>query len=344
MDRLRLRDWSPSADPVLRAELLHQYIRENRRLLGMRKRPVWQKAISWLLRGAIVLLIIFAGLPLVEFNPRDYLLIYLPAVTLLPFTAAFHFRLQFWTLALAANSITREHQNETWDLLVMTGRNTRQIVAAKLKAILLRMARMYTALLLLRGLIALWFVLVYLVTTYNHPFGQPPNWGGLLAFLLLLPLLTFGNLLLTAAAGTLASALTRRIELSLVGAGLLRLALIGTAFAALLALGMATFELLPDQDPLVVPTGALDFAALQVFFVSLFSLLDNGSLVGLSILTSQPSVAAGISSNVLYSVGTLLAVLVYVLLAWLALRVTYWLATRQGVLPLHPRQHRQDRQ
>ncbi len=117
-------------NPVSRAERTYQQ-RSARQPRPWRR---WlNRTIKWLM--ITIALILFGGLliasillrdpsPIIEkLNPLPNLLTVL--------TFMYHISLMFQTISLTANSISREKEAQTWDMLVLTGIDARQIVRGK---------------------------------------------------------------------------------------------------------------------------------------------------------------------------------------------------------------------
>lgn len=150
--------------PVARAELKHQSdVMENTRA-GI----VWIWLAYILLYPAIAISIgIFLGALLNYITPftlipGDQGLTILTAATthLIGMNAALYMVVTLVTLGLAAQSITREKQGKTWDMLLLTGVDARQIIYGKWWATVRVMWKDHALLYLLRlGMIA-WLVQV----------------------------------------------------------------------------------------------------------------------------------------------------------------------------------------
>jgi hypothetical protein len=220
------------------------------------------------------------------------------AVGLLVLALVYHFVLMIQTLSFAANSIARERQNNTWDMLVLTGVDARQIVRGKWWATVQRQWHSYALLGLLRTGAVVWFsasnsrYLLYLMnSSYNSNYGSysgynyygysyisnitPPLPLGIIFVGAVIFTLTMVNLGFTAACGVLASAQIRRSALALGRSIALRLLTILSIF--LLVLGLPAL------------LGSLTHGAVTLWFSvpwmgdlvgrSLLTLLDNGTSV-----------------------------------------------------------------
>ena len=121
---------------ITQAELRHQwYILEK-----SRSGTAWIiLAVLMLLPGVLVTLyllgIAFLGLPLTHLNPNnnDFLsnLVDVGLVSLITMNVALYLIVILITLGLSSNSITRERKGRTWDVLVLSNVDARQIVLGK---------------------------------------------------------------------------------------------------------------------------------------------------------------------------------------------------------------------
>src|SRR5262249_40556953 len=101
-----------------------------------------------------IALIQFVGLLVASLTQRDPSRITqgldpLPNILML-FAIYYHFYLMFQTIALTGNSITREKEAQTWEMLVLTGIDARQIVRGKWWATIQRQTPRYLLLGVLR--------------------------------------------------------------------------------------------------------------------------------------------------------------------------------------------------
>ncbi len=135
---------------ITRAERSYQ-ARTARKLRPWRR---WiNRTILWL--AITIALIQFCGLFIASLTQRDPTRIAealnpLPNLLML-FAFSYHFYLMFQTIALAGNSITREKEAQTWEMLVLTGIDARQIVRAKWWATIQRQLPRYLLLGVLRA-------------------------------------------------------------------------------------------------------------------------------------------------------------------------------------------------
>lgn len=184
-----------------------------------------------------------------------------------------HFALMMQTLTLAANSISRERQAQTWDMLILTGMDARQIVRGKWAATVRYQWPRYLFLGVLRAGALLWFVNSTTRAAYGRLYAY--YYSGSTSIILPSPLfillagaviiaLTLLNLGFTAACGVLASASAKRSLWALLGGIVIRLALpFGFVFGFTLLFGL--FQLGRSE------------AVTQIWSAVAVSLLDNGS-------------------------------------------------------------------
>lgn len=258
---------------------------------------------------------------------------------LMIFTAALHFALMFRALALSANSIARERQGRTWDTLVLTGIDARQIVLGKWWATVQQLWRQYALLAVLRAGVIVWMAasssrLVTLIVassssyylgTYNFAMPSPLNLllaGGLVFAL------TLANLGFTAAVGVAASGEARSGMLALVRAIFMRGAL----------LVIAAFLLMWLSGTLAL----LSFPAAEFPSRVAGLLLDNGAtLVGELAAYRSDYYWWGSNPASVLPAG-LLGLAAYALLTWAVLMLAQRRAVRLRALPPVTDVNRQD--
>jgi hypothetical protein len=202
--------------------------------------------------------------------------------------------LMFQTLTMSANSIARERNGKSWELLLLTGVNARQIVRAKWWAVVHRQWRNYALLAIMRIGAISFLAMSFDVQFY---FGRPPSFsygsvgpvaephistvfGIAVAIVLLsaalIAVLTMLNLMFTAACGIVGGIITPRSSLAVPsGIGVL---LIVTLLVTILFAVPGYLVLKPDienfgyyPDP-VVSTVFLIFGLIGA------SMVDNGSI------------------------------------------------------------------
>lgn len=207
-------------NPISRAE--HTYQQRSARPLSRWRR--WLNRLVMLL-GVTVALILFGGLLAGALSQRDPLPIAqklnpLPNLLLI-LAASYHLLLMFQTISLSANSISREKEAQTWDMLVLTGIDARQIVRGKWWATVQRQYPAYLLLGLLRigavsGL-ALGFgsFLYYASGYYYNQQIQLPHPLTIVFSAVLGMGFTLANLGFSAACGVLASASSKRSPIAI---------------------------------------------------------------------------------------------------------------------------------
>lgn len=205
---------------ITRAERLYQ-------ARSAKKPRSWRRLINrafmWL--ATALALIQFFGLLLASITQHDPT----PLVRsldpfpnlLILFTIFYHFSLMFQTITLTGNSITREKESQTWEVLVLTGIDARQIVRGKWWATIQHQLRRYLVLGVLRAgstaamAIAFSSVFYYRSTYYSGQYQLPHPItivvAGLFGFAL-----SFVNLGLSAACGVMGSAVSKRSTLAIV--------------------------------------------------------------------------------------------------------------------------------
>lgn len=323
--------------PVARAEALHQ----------ARGAPAarWRR---WLSRAIRLLALTLAGILFGAEFAGSLLQRYAGTVetalgfapqALAVFTLALHFRLMFRTLSRSVHSIAREQHGRTWDMLVLTGQDARQIVLGKWWATVRGLAADYLVLGALRTAVIVWMassfgrvMLVIYAGTYATPYANPltppeTRLPGPALYLLAGALvigLTLANLGLTAACGLLASAAGRSSSLALALAAAIRTGLLtGAALLILLPYGAARLTFLLFDLNL---TGLDDIVPRLTA-----TLVDNGVTLGGELVayrffneptTTRSVIAAG-----------LVALAVYGLFTWALLAGAERRAVRRMALP-----------
>lgn len=223
--------------------------------------------------------------------------------------------LAFATAALqvAAASISREKNGRTWESLLLTGMDARQIIYGKWSATLRTLWEAYCPLFFLRLAVALWMGAASGATRFN-PYFSPPSLldilliGGITA---LFPLCYAG---FTVMLGLLASLMVT----SEIAAHRVASALHFSTIVLSLCFILATFALpYYDIDPALV-------SMIPALFVTP---LDGGMLALVGMIASNGSISRH------YLLGLLLCGALYAGLTWLGLRGAQRLAIRQRALP-----------
>ncbi len=320
-------------NPIAQAEIAYQ------QRTG-RERRWWR----WLVRGVTLLavalaLILYGGELAGVLLQRDPTPITstlgVGVVLLLIFTTALHFLLLFRALALGANSITREAQGNTWELLVLTGLDARQIVLGKWWATVRRLWRAYALLALLRASAAVWMsassTRLIMVVSASGGFVvggaefQPPTVAHLLAAGLIVAALTMANLIFTAACGVLASSEARSGAWALARALGSRVVLLVAASSVLLVLTIMLWN-----SPLTLLAELITRVA--------STLLDNGLTLASELIAYRSSYYFGTDTSLYVLAAGVLSVGAYGLLAWsLLMAAQRRLIGRQALPPLETR-------
>lgn len=220
---------------------------------------------------------------------------------LLPFKLLFplcvviwDFWLMFRTLVMSANSIARERNAKSWELLLLTNATTRQIVVAKWWAVVRRQWRDYAQLAIMRiGAISF----LALNFSVNFSFGQFPyfSYGSqgpltepyrttvflitisiVLLSAAIIAALTMLNLMFTAACGIVGGSISQRAALALPFGVIIRFILI--IIVAILAGVPGYLVLKPDIETFAYyPDPVLNTVFLILALVGV-SAVDNGSI------------------------------------------------------------------
>ncbi len=274
--------------PIARAELRYQ-----RHAAGKLRR--WQRIFLRLGYGFLVTLsaILYFGQLAGSLLRRDSNPIFAAlapyVVILMVVTLATHVWLLLRTMMTACNSIAHEKMSGTWDVLILTGIDARQIVFGKWWATMRFTAREFWLLLPLRVAMSVYIghqisyvSYSYMMFSRNHLIPVPPNLINLVLIVPLLALFTFAGAGLAAAVGVLASAAFRRATAA-VGAALgvyITLLIVGVGAVSLLVAGLdAQF---PFREPeryerYLVTRQTLDTIR--------YSWIENGTLLNASLVT-----------------------------------------------------------
>jgi hypothetical protein len=255
----------------------------------------------------------------------------------------YHFVLMFRTLSLAANSISRERQNNTWDMLILTGIDARQIVRGKWAATVQRQWRSYLLLGIIRAGAIVWWgaassrSLLTMYSFYSYSYVREVIYPSPLSFLfagLAIIALTMVNLGFTAACGILASAQIRRSALALGRAIALRLLIILSIIVIVFGIPSIVGTLTHWQINLwqTMP-GWLNDLIGRV----LLTLVDNGCTAGVEFSSTQITYDYGFDNGASGLGYVALAIFitggVYILLTRFLLGVAQWQAVRNQALP-----------
>lgn len=326
--KLNLPSFFPD-NPVLAAEQVYQQrsARPHRRWLH------WLYRIA-LYAGVLLSIILFGGLlgaALAERDPTpiiDHLWYGIIPSLFAAIVPIWQIGLLLKTLQLSANSIVREKEAQTWELLVLSGINARRIVRGKWWATVQRQWRAYAWLGLLRlgavtltGYSSVRFSSYYLDNNIHLPHPASILLGGLTVFAL-----TMVGLGFSAACGVMGSTLSKRGVTAVLRAIANQIVLsLGPGLSVALLLfvalrGRTSYQ--TDLYSIVLGTGV--------------TLVDNGSILASSMMSvwapvsragliSRNEPVAAIAPDLL--MVAVLSLLAYGLLTWLAL----WLAERRAV-------------
>jgi hypothetical protein len=304
-------------DPIADAELTYQ-----RRSINVRHR--WLMSVArimyWL--ALVSSIILFWGefvtsLTTAEVGKVSQILI-VSFVILIPITIVVHFGALLQTLAFASNTITREKQTQTWQVLILTNVDARRIVFSKWWATISRMRHFYLGAGLLRagltvGAIAL--LSRHGVNIYGQMFAL--NSKSILLCGVGLVVLSLSSCGMTSAFGIVASLAGWRGRTEFILAAALRTVM-------LVALGgvlLLTSQFVPYGIP--VDGG-------QLFRVLSISLIDNGSFLAFKLANNAGQQSLGV---ITYPICVLICLGFHLLLTLALLSLAELLAVRQGALP-----------
>ncbi len=348
---MNVSDWAATTFPrsiITRTELNHQ-----QRTSG-RGQP-WLR-YSWrvILAAGITLSMIllwgeFAGALLKRDAGPIGDRLQIATIGLLALAIIWHFVLMIQTLSLAANSVARERQNHTWDMLVLTGVDAREIIRGKWWATVQKQWRSYALLAVIRAGAAVWFganqgrslasniATGYSLYGYTPPLPSVifPSPTEILLAGALIVAFTMLNLAFTAACGVLASAQIRRSALALARSITLRLLVVlGIALVlSLLQFGLTLFTSRFFPSSLSSLNGVTNI----ILNVSV-TLLDNGVTVATTLgsIKITPLDGYAADANVQALIAAFLTMGLYLLLTRLLLRLAQGEAVRRQALPPLP--------
>jgi len=311
------------------------------RMLG-RRRGWWE----WLQRrtvdAALIVSIFFALLSMASILFNTAIAAFIDSVPLLvifPSIIAIlmHFGLLTRTTILSSNSISRERQQQSWELLILTGVDAKDIVLGKWVATIRSLWPAFLRLGILRAC-----MIVFLGSYLNGPTGYSNlsyysgdyrlyiptvlHFGTAMLFVFLV---TAANLLFTAACGVAASARHQRAGVSLARGFGIRFAIIGLMVGGTLVIGFFLSRIFFD---LSLP----DFIGqlLTAIFAAFASILDNGAVLGASFVVTRVQYGESpVNSQVYLVVAMIGLLLIYVGLTRILLGGTIRHLIRQGVLP-----------
>lgn len=247
----------------------------------------------------------------------------LPAMITLAVMGVLHFRILLATLLLASDAIAREKRGRTWDSLLLTGLDARQIIIGKWWATLRSVWRDYAFLALLRAgvVVGLGAGLSQISLRVNAAVGGPvvnarPDAGEVLLVGVMVVAYTFANAGFTAAVGLAASALSRRNSNGTIAFAL--------SILARLAMVLGTVGIIAVAAEAMVGSGHAQI--MRLLNLLWLTILDNGT-----VLTSQLT-DYGNEDKGLVLMVLLIGLALYALLTWAALWMAVRLAVRQNAL------------
>ena len=249
----------------------------------------------------------------------------LPAMITLVVMGVIHFRVLLATLLFASDAIAREKRGRTWDSLLLTGLDARQIIVGKWWATLRSVWRDYAFLALLRAgvVVGLGAGLSQITLRVNAAVGGPvvsvrPDAGEVLLVGVVVVAYTFANAGFTAAVGLAASALSRRNSNGTIAFAL--------AILARLAVVLGTVGALAVTAEAMVGAGAGHTQIVRLLNLLWLTMLDNGT-----VLTSQLTDYGNEDKSFVLLV-LLIGLALYALLTGAALWLAVRLAVRQNAL------------
>jgi hypothetical protein len=280
--------------PILDAELRYQ-----RRIgAGIQRRWLHRMSALVLIAGLIVSIVLFGlelwsakvsvdviNLPLLfRHDTLQLVILNLLPLILLPLSLIVHFGLLLRTLMFSSGVVRREQLGGTWQLLALTNQSPTRIIVSKWAATLVHLAPSYLLLALLRVCVIV-FVGLELFRFDNFYVDRnsvqfffailPLNFAlhpdALVVGALLIILLTFINLLFTAALGVLISTVRRGGHL-------------GDQVA--IAFVLRTMLLVLPALFLIAQTSSMNYYPAASTNTLGFSLLDNGTLVAAAFMTA----------------------------------------------------------
>jgi hypothetical protein len=251
-----------------------------------------------------------------------------------------HFRLMFKTLSLSTYSLARERESNNWDMLLMTGIDSRTILRGKWWASVQHMWRNYAVLGFLQALTTVWaigksnFSMFYSFTLNINPDETAIRLLLLsiisIVFVIVISLLNLG---LTTACGLLSAADYKNKNVALIFAigirlfTVLSIAVIPIGFAYVFRLNFVF--------------GTLQGVIGLIIILALMTLADNGCLAGYFMLFSTPFYAVYSDPNYAHSfldvsivfLAAVISPLIYIALTLLALHFAERSAIRNNALP-----------
>jgi hypothetical protein len=267
-----------------------------------------------------------AGLIFLErggvFDVNDRAFTYYVVIVLATIALYAHFRAIVHISSMAGESVLREKRGATWESLVLTGMDARQVIVGKWWAVVKSCWPTVAVAIAIRMVPTLLFgVLIFSSSFGLFPQQADPVTAAPLkvavGVALVIPFMVL-NMLFTAAAGVTASVLSDRNTLhGMAGAQAARLA---TIVAAILLLMLPTAYI-----SLVVVSGPNDNSPVLVFIAGwLLTMLDNGSIVATSVANPYDG------HTVPYLLSACASLLTYAGLTAILLTLGTMAARRQG--------------
>ena len=275
--------------------------------------------------------LIIASLAQRDPTPFSRVLGPLPSLLIL-FTSYYHLYLMFQTMSLTANSIAREKEGQTWEMLVLTGIDARQIVRGKWWATIQRQFPRYLLLSLLRSgaTTAIAISLTSSFYTYSTYYNNNPQMPHLLTIVLTTGfgvVFTLASLGLSAACGVMGSAKSNRSMLAILRG-------FGNQVVITIIPVIVTLFIVSRLYP---PTISSAYRSLyEVIAIGTGSLIDNGVLwLSSPLYISNTFNASAVPSpiapvNLDWAAAALVTVAWYAALIWFAL----WRAEKRAVKAL----------
>ncbi len=312
-------------NPIVRAELAHQR-QPTERWHGLR----WLIRSTYRAMAGISLLLFLTYLvhALVGWDTRAFAPISRMIRTvayniLFGISLIAHFSAILRTLLLASNAISREKRGRTWDTLLLTRVDARQLVVGKWWATVRHMWPSFLA----AGALRLGLV-VWLAIGMKQTFPLSPNPIYLNPYEILLAgstvlLLSLVNTGVTAAFGVLASLLTHRSGRALVSAIFLRTFVL-LFLAGELWIGADAFRHALSGN---ASRWVMSASATSLLESASRTMLDNGSLLATGLAGGTLPRPMGESQYLIY---ILIPLVLYLLLTWMLLWIAQKIAVQQG--------------
>jgi hypothetical protein len=264
------------------AEIAHQQRRDKTRRL-------WQIVAWWLRYLGLMIGLILAGSVFVgsvlqrDAYPITVALGILPILFCVAIIVA-HYVLQFRTLVLATNSLAREREGATWELVLLTGIDSANIIRGKWWAVVQRQLPVYAWLGLLRACAIVWFSYYNastLVESLSFAFEPPVNVifdepTELLFIATVTVIASLLNLAFTAACGLWGTSLTGSRQMSLLRGMGIRLLM---GFLLLMILMSPIYILSPIQYIDSSSNVFID-TPIHTIMLLIIAALDDGLTVG----------------------------------------------------------------